>query len=150
MFTDATRCRLWERISRLGLDAFAHILTTQRLTEAARQANVSPGNGPLNRANMVWLALSAALHRSRTFAEVLTLSLKILRDAEVGHDLFPTPAAGPPPRPKRSRHDPRRDDPTVVSEVAFVKARKAMPPSYWAALLVLLTDGFEPDHAAAF
>ena len=43
-------------------------------------------------------------------------------------------------RRRRSPHDPRRADPTQVSEEAFAKARRVMPSGFWVALLHLLTD----------
>ena len=83
------------------------------------------------------------LASGRNFADVLALTLKILRDAGTW------PATVPKPRTKstrRSKHDPRGSDPTHVTEEAFVKARKLMPWSFWIGLIMVLVDSFEEQH----
>jgi hypothetical protein len=91
---------------------------------------------------------------------VLTLTLKLLSDMD-----RLTPPAGPaksaksakaaksaksaePARARRSKHDPRTDDPARLSEEAFAQARQAMPAAYFHALLWLLGELFESRHGA--
>lgn len=148
MFTDERRCNVWERIHQHDLLPFATLLPWKRMEEAARRAGVVLGKGPLHWGNMVWLGIAAALQTTQNFAGVLTFTLKILED-------LPSSASSPwkparPPRSahrkNRSKHDPRPDDPTQISEEAFAQARKRMPLAFWAALLVLLGEQFEADH----
>lgn len=67
--------------------------------------------------NLAWLAVASALHRSRSFADVLTLTLKLLADIEgfastlLGEERHN--AKRRKPDRWRSRHDPRRRDATT-------------------------------------
>ena len=47
---------------------------------------------------------------------------------------------------RRSKYDPRGANPCMVSEEAFVQARKKMPWNFWVTLLAMLTAGFEKAH----
>jgi hypothetical protein len=137
VFRDPTRARLWPQLARRDCRAFAHLLTPDRLARAAAAAAVPWGQGPLNLATLTWLALACAWHRLRPFADVLGLTLKLLRDATAAPD--PPP---PPPRPRHRRHHPRVADPTRLSEEAFTQARGRLPWAFWPALLGLLADDF--------
>lgn len=150
MFTDEHRRIVWDQIRQHDLRAFAKWLSPELLTTAATEAGVRIGNGPLYVVNLAWLAVAAALHASRSFAGVLTLTLKLLADTE---GFAGTPLGQERSKAKRrqstrrrSRHDPRRRDGTVVSEEAFAKARRVLSPAYWRALLRLLGERFEAVH----
>jgi hypothetical protein len=65
--------------------------------------------------------------------------------------------AGPPARragvkktgcasARRKKHDPRGGDPNLVTEEAFVQARKRMPQAFWVALILLLGECFDREH----
>ena len=150
MFKDDLRVSVWDEIRQYGLRVFAKRLTPETLVEAAQIAGLNLGRGPLHLANLAWLGIAAAMHRSRNFADVLGMVLKLLFDSEQ----FASTSLGKAKRNgqrrrgsrKQSKHDPRRRDPTEVSEEAFAKARGKMPLSYWMALLLLLGKRFEAEH----
>jgi hypothetical protein len=152
MFTDEHRRKLWDDIRQQDFRALGRFLTPDIFAEAARRAGVAFGKGPLYVVNLVWLGIAAAIHRTENFAGILTLTLKLLADQE---SYAATPVAQAQRqgrkrsrrrRRRRLRHDPRRDDPTLVSEEAFTKARRLMPIAYWMALLLLLIERFEEAH----
>ncbi|MCK4340149.1 MAG: transposase [Phycisphaerae bacterium] len=150
MFTDEHRRIVWDQIRQHDLQAFTKWLSPELLTTAAAEAGVRIGKGPLYVVNLAWLAAAAALHASRSFADVLTLTLKLLADTE---GFAGTPLGkerGNAKRrkgtPRRSKHDPRRRDGTVVSEEAFTKARRVLSLDYWRALFTLLGERFEAAH----
>jgi Transposase DDE domain len=135
MFADSTRAALWPQLARRDFRVFAHLLTPALVTRAARAAGCALGRGPLNLLTLVWLSLACAWHRGRSFADVLGLTLKLLRDLADG----PEPA---PRLPRRGNHDPRVDDPTQLSADAFTQARARLPWGFWLALTALLADDF--------
>lgn len=150
MFTDEHRRIVWDEIRQHDLRAFAKWLSPQLLTTAAARAGVRVGNGPLYVVNLAWLAVAAALHTSKSFADVLTLTLKLLADTE---GFASTPLGkehNNAKRRKRARqrsiHDPRRRDATVVSEEAFTKARRLLSVDFWQVLFALLGERFEAAH----
>jgi hypothetical protein len=128
------------------------LLPDELLTQAAKEAGRRIANCALNLTTLVWLGVAAALHRWRNFASVLRLTLKLLEDAE--HWPHSPLAAtrrrarrrgtGQPRR--RSKHDPRRNDPTELSEEAFAQARQKMPLEFWIRLVMLLGARFEQQH----
>jgi hypothetical protein len=126
-------------------------LTEDVFAQAAAVAGVRLGGSALALPQMVWLAISGALHASRNFADVLVLTLKLLEDRSQWNA---SPLAAAQRRAKRQRkkkrcrHDPRGSDPTRVSEEAFVQARQRMPWAYWAALFSLLGQRFQQQHDA--
>jgi hypothetical protein len=148
MFTDDARCRTMNQVQPLGLEGFARFLTPQLFAEAERVVKCVR-RGPLSLACLTWLGVAAALHTTKSFAGVLSLTCKLLNDA---------PACLKQNRPKtgrrrrdgkqRSKHDPRGGQPDCVSEEAFAKARQSMPWEYWCALIVLLADRFANQHDA--
>jgi hypothetical protein len=143
MFTDDRRCEVFRKIREKDARAFAHLLTPDVFARAAQQAGLVVGKSALNVTNLVWLGIASAWHSGRNFADVLGLTLKLLRDAGTW------PARESQPRKKsisRSKHDPRGTDPTQVSEEAFVKARKLMPWSFWTSLIMVLVDTFDEQH----
>jgi hypothetical protein len=148
MFVDSTRRRLWDQLREHDGRLLGRFLTPTVLQQAARRAGLTLGRHPLHLANLVWLGLLAALYTAKNFADVLTLTLKVLADHE-GFDDTPLGRARrrrPRRRGPRAKHDPRRDDPTAVSEEAFTKARRLMPLAYWTTLLLLLGERFEAAH----
>jgi hypothetical protein len=121
--------------------------------EAARRVGVHLGRSALGLPTLVVLGLAAAFHRTKSFAEVLLLTLKLLEDSEHWND-SPLAAArrnGQRAQKRRgktrhSKHDPRGGDPTTVTEEAFVQARQRMPLGFWAALLMVLVERFQEEH----
>ena len=150
MFTDEHRRIVWDQIRQHDLRAFAKWLSPELLTAAAAKAAVRVGRGPLDVVNLAWLGVAAALHTSKSFADVLTLTLKLLADTE---GFASTPlgkernnAQRRKRTRRRSKHDPRRRDATEVSEEAFTKARRLLSIDFWRALFTLLGERFEATH----
>ncbi len=150
MFTDEHRRSVWDQIRQHDLRAFARFLPAELLTTAAVNAGIRVGNGPLYVVNLAWLAVAAALHASRSFSDVLTHTLKLLSDTE---GFASTPLGKERHNAQRrkgdwqrSKHDPRREDGTVVSEEAFTKARRVVPLDFWRVLFTLLGERFEAAH----
>jgi hypothetical protein len=156
MFTDEHRRSVWEQIRQHDLRAFDRLLTPEVLAAAAARAGVAMGRGPLCLANLAWLSVSCALRATRNFADVLVMTLKLMRDAD---GWSRTPLAGRCRRSRRGRrrgsrrerrkHDPRPADPSVLSEEAFAQARSKAPAGYWVALVLLLGERFEAGHGPA-
>lgn len=147
MFTDEHRRIVWDQIRQHDLRAFAKWLSPELLSAAASQAGIRVGRGPLYVVNLAWLAVSSALHTSKNFGDLLTLTLKLLADTE---GFAATPLGKERHNAKRrkhtkrrSKHDPHRRDPTAVSEEAFTKARRRLPVEFWRALLTSLSKRFE-------
>jgi hypothetical protein len=133
------------------LRAFTGVLSAEVFTEAAAQADVTVGESPLCCRNMVWLGIASALHHTKAFADVLGFTMKLLTLAPE----FSSASLGRPKQAakqtgrragKRSKHDPRGGDPTVVSDAAFSNARQAMPLEYWMAVLLVLGRRFQAQH----
>ena len=152
MNTDSIKATVWDQFRQRDLRAFQHIFSPRRLALAAARCGLAVGHSPLNLANLLWLALACAWHRSRSFADVLGLFLKTLGDAQDWlHDpLRPLCQPDPDGRPaRRSKHDPRGGPPGTPSEEAFAQARPKLPPRLVDCLLLLLWDDFErayPDY----
>ncbi len=153
MFTDERRCKVWERIRQHDLRVFGKLLPTAVFGEAGLRAGVRLGNSALALPTLVMLGLGAALHRAKSFADVLILTVKILEDGE-HWNASPLAAARRNTqrtqkrrhKTKRSKHDPRGGDPTAVTEEAFAQARQRMPLEFWAALLMVLVERFHAQH----
>jgi hypothetical protein len=149
MFKDEQRRTVWDTIRQHDLRAFSTLLTADLVGEAVRRAGVRLGVGPLNAVNLTWLALSSALHWTENFTNILSLTFKLLEDYEAfGSQARKSsePRRWPRGRKRRSRHDPRRDDLTVVSEEAFTKARRLLPVKFWTELMLLLVARIEHKH----
>jgi transposase len=158
MFKDEHKRGVWDTLRHHDLQALSRLLPVSMVREAAAFAGAQFGSGALNLATLVWLALLAALEKGRNFAGVLELTLKLLHDAQ-GWDGPPSPGLLPTACRRRGRRskgwrknkrrrkqDPRGGDPNLVSEEAFVQARKQMPPGFWVALIMLLSDCFQREH----
>lgn len=166
MFTDELRARVCQQVRQSELQAFGQILTPTILAQAAAQAGLRLGKGPLNRAILVWLAISAALRPTLDFAGVLSVSFKLMLDA----GRLPEPPArkqprckdrrrncsrskranskrcGSKPTPARSKHDPRKPPQSCPTEEAFCQARRLMPQGFWVCLILLLGQLFHQKH----
>ena len=162
MFVDHNRHYAWDKIRRRDFRIFAPILTDQVIAQAAYYAGVSLGGGPLGLVVLVWLGVNSALHRDKSFSDLLAFTLKLLRNdprwspaklLPTGAEATPTPndrearRAGARIDKVRSKHDPRgAGDPFKVSDSAFTQARQAMPWAFWVALVAVLAERFENDH----
>lgn len=82
MFTDEQRRTVWEETRQHDLRTFEKWLSPDVLLQAAGDAGLRSGRGPRHIANLAWLAIAAALHTSKSFADVLGLALKLLSDTE--------------------------------------------------------------------
>jgi len=143
MFTDEQRRSVWEQIRQQDLRAFARLLTSQVLKEGAVRAGLAMGRGPLGLANLAWLSLASAIHAGRNFADVLAMSLKLLRDADACG--FALPQAH---HRRTSKHDPRPREDGSLSEEAFAQARSKAPAAYWISLILILGEKFRAQHAS--
>jgi len=151
MFKDEQRYEVWSEIRQHDLRAFSKLLTPEAFAEAALRARISVVQSPLYVINLVWLGISAAMHATDSFACVLTMTLKLLEDQQGFAQSKVGRAQKQGHRKKcagRSKHDPRRDDPTEVTEEAFAKARQRMPLEFWMQLIILLGERFEAQHGA--
>ena len=158
MFKDELRDKVWNEIRQSDLRAFDKLLTPQVFAETARQAGVRIGCSALNLVNLVWLGIATAIQHGATFAFVLTTTLKLwedqerFRDSSLGQQQKKGRRAKRKgkqkgSRGKRSKHHPHRDDPTQVTEEAFVQARQRMPLAFWMALVTILAQRFQQDHS---
>jgi hypothetical protein len=133
--------------------AFSTKVTPAVLAKAAVRTGVELGESPLCLGNLVWLGIATALHVGRNFASILTMTLQLLEDQQgfYASKLGKEKRKGQQrktTRRRRSKHDPRRDDPTVVSEEAFAKARHRMPLCFWRNLIIVLGEEFQAHHQA--
>ena len=148
MFRDELRYEAWDEIRQSDLSGFRKLLPDSVLEEAGRRAGVEEQHCPLCGANLVWLGIVAALHHTLSCAKVLTETVRMLDLAANG---LPEPIVkgrrnAERCKSKRSKHDPRGTDPAVVSEEAFVHARRNMPQAWWECLIHVLTERFEGQH----
>jgi hypothetical protein len=146
MFKDELRDSAWTRLRQRGLRPFAGMLTPQAMQTAAAQAGIAVSQSALNVCTLTWLGLVGALHTAKSFADVLTLTWKLLEDAQC-----PLPPPRPSRRPKlgkgrrRSKHDPRGTS-LQVTEEAFALARPKLPLKFWLGLLMILGEEFQRRH----
>jgi len=149
MFKDERRCRVWDETRQLDLRAFVKFLTPSLFGKAAQAAGVRLRSNPLNWANMVWLGIAAALHTAESFCSLLVLTFQLLENVQ-GWSRTPL---GRRCRKRRrgkkrsqSKHDPHGHGGLLVTEEAFVEARKRMPIQFWMWLLLLLGEQFQSQH----
>jgi hypothetical protein len=151
MFRDEHRCEVWETIRQQDIRAFSTKVTPAVIAEAAVRTGVKLVKSPLCLGNLVWLGIATALHVGQDFASILTMTMQLLENqqrfyaSELGKEKRKG-QQGKTTRRRRSKHDPRRDDPTVVSEEAFVKARRRMPLCFWMNLIIVLGEQFQSQH----
>ena len=150
MFTDEDRCRVQDEIRQHDQALFAHILTPELFLQAARLSGLPLVRAPLNLVNLVCLAVRAARHPDRSFADLLGLPLQTLQD----HEQFPASAlakllddAKQRRRRPRHRHDPHAAAAEHVSAQAFAQARQRMPSAFWVAVFFLLGEQFQRRYA---
>lgn len=149
MFTDEHRCEVWHEIRQQDIRAFSKQLTPAVFAEAAKRTGVALVKSPLCLVNLVWLGVSVAVHATDSFATVLTMTLRLLEDQQEFSQSKVGRAKKNGQRRKqrgRSKHDPRRNDPTEVTEEAFVKARQRMPLAFWINLIIILGENFAAEH----
>jgi hypothetical protein len=145
VFQDEQRCNVWDQVRQHGLRVFGKLLTPALMREAAQAAGIKLRKNPLNPANLVWLAIAAALHRTKNFADILLLIFKWLEDADLWK-----PKSRPSPSPRRAgKHHPYGPTRTTVTEEAFVQARQRLPSDFWLCLLLLLAKRFQDAHPDA-
>ncbi len=119
------------------------------MVEAARCAGVAIGGGPLTVVTLAWLSISSALHSSKNFADVLVVTLKLLSDlpgwsqSALGRQ---AKRKGGRSGKKRKPHNPRSTSLFSLSEEAFTQVRQRLPLSFWAYLLLVLSERFEAQH----
>jgi hypothetical protein len=161
MFVDHNRQAVWNQIQQRDFRTFARFLTREVIELAACRAGVALGGGPLCLFVLVRLAIACAMHPTRSFAAVLTLALKLMRNDPAwdpdsllrdAHKSQPKPQSqsrtGRHSAPSPSKHDPRGSgDPFSVSPSAFSQARHAMPWAFWVALVTILSERFEEEHS---
>jgi Transposase DDE domain len=162
MFMDEHRGKVWDEIRQQDSRLLGKHLTTEVLGEAARRAEITIGKSPLQAANLVWLSILAACFPNKDFSSILVSTLKLLADQQgFGQTAIgfaqrqgqqrksrrkSKKKSGSRKKRPRSKHDPRQDDPTVVSEEAFTKARRRLSKAFWMALLEVLNERFEKVH----
>lgn len=159
MFKDERGCEVWEEIRQRDIRAFASKITPAVIAEAGKRTGVVLVKSPLCLGNLVWLGIASALHMGLDFACILTTTLKLLEDqqgfysTEVGKarrngQRRTKREGGQAGKGKRgkSKHHPKRDDPTGLTEEAFVKARRRMPLSFWVNLITILGEQFQEQH----
>lgn len=153
MFTDERRCDVWGQMREQGIRGFSKQITPYVIAEAGRRTGVKLARSPLCLANLVWLGISCALHVKDDFATVLGATLKLLEDQQ---EFFSTDVGKATKNGRRrerrarnsrqSKHRPIREDPSALSEEAFVKARRRMPLSFWVNLIIVLGERFQEQH----
>ncbi len=151
MFTDERRHKIWGELGQYGLRCFREILSPEVFSEAAERAAVRVVKSPLSVINLAWLGIAAALHCTRSFADVLLVTWTVLDDAQ-----FSDPRAkqmrktakrhGKRKSRNQKKHNPRGTNGFHVTEEAFAQARKRMPLHFWAALLMVLVERFQLRH----
>ena len=149
MFRDERRGKVWEAVGQRELQAFSRLVGRQQLVDAAERTGLAIRRGPLSVITLTWLGIASALHTSRSFADVLVLTLKLLSDMPGWSDSsLGRQCAQRKKRPgkKRCKHDPHGQSRGAVSEEAFVQARRSLPISFWVNLLLVLGEQFEARH----
>jgi hypothetical protein len=147
MFTDEHRGKVWEGLGQRDLQAFSRLVSRQHLVDAARRCGLGVGRGPLSLVTLVWLSISAAFHASKNFADVLSLTLKLLSDLPGWSESRLGRQCRRPRSCRRSaKRDPRGSTLTSLSEEAFVQARRRLPISFWTGLLLVLGERFAALH----
>jgi hypothetical protein len=156
MYRDKERQEVFDQLRERDLRVFAQHLTPDLFVEAAQRAGLRLWSCPLNLANLSWLAISAAWRKKESFVTILTITLKVLQDHEgfsqsaFGQDIAKKQRQAKKAKDqkkKASKHQPHGQDPTQVTEEAFAKARQRMPLDFWVALILLLVERFEAQHA---
>lgn len=151
MFTDEHRNKVWDEIRQRDIRGFSRQLTPAVFAEAATRSGLRLVKSPLCLIHLVWLGIAAAWHVRQSFATVLTLTLKLLEDQQQFRQskLGRAKKNGKRKKPvRRRKHDPRRNDPTEVTEEAFAQARQRMPLDFWLTLIIILGERFEAEHGA--
>jgi hypothetical protein len=156
MFKDELRNKVWDDVRQRDIRAFGKFLTPEVFGKAAAVAGVKLGKNALSLVQMAWLGISCAIHTSKSFCGVLKWTMKILEDAGNWQPAVAKRSSQRKNKKKlgsrkkaeeKSKHNPHGKSLTNVTEEAFCLARKAMPQSFWIALLLILGKCFEEQHA---
>src|SRR3954471_11338742 len=135
------RRHVWDQLRQKDFRAFDALLPADVVLQAARDAAVAVGTGPLHVVTMAWLCIASALHSLETFSAVLEHTLKLVEDGPHYHGSgLDRARRDAPPAGQRRRHDPRPKDPGTVTEEAFTQARRLLPRGFWVGLVVLLAE----------
>lgn len=156
MFKDEQRKQVFDQLRERDLRVFSDLLQLEVLLEAAKRSGVRVWTCPLNFFNLVWLGIAAAWRKEDSFATILSGTLKLLQDQEhFAHSDFgrkldrqKRKRCWGKNKCKKNKHNPHGQDPTQVTEEAFAKARQRMPLDFWVALILVLVERFEAEHAA--
>lgn len=155
MFTDELRCEVWEEIRQQDIQAFSSKITLAVIAETAQRTGIKLVKSPLCVGNLVWLGIATAMHAGMDFATILTKTLQLLEDQQ---EFYSTNLGNEKEKGQRrklesdqkksakSKHHPKCDDPTELSEEAFVKARRRLPVSFWINLIMVLGERFQEQH----
>jgi hypothetical protein len=110
MFKDDLRCSVWEQVQSRGVRSFAKFLTPSLISEAARMCQRHVGSNPLNLMSLVWIGVAYALDGTKSFANILTVTFKILMDAPNSplRSFNPEPESARPSRPVRRKRTRKR------------------------------------------
>ena len=81
MYTERSRSEVLGQVHSRGVRAFKTFLTPAVFAQAASQAGCRIIPRPLNLVNLVWLGLACALDTTKSFAAVITTTVKILAAA---------------------------------------------------------------------
>jgi hypothetical protein len=161
MFMDEHRGKVYSEIRQRDSRLLGKHLTADVLGEAARRAGITITKSPLHAINLVWLGILAACFPNKDFSSILQSTLKLLADQQGFARTSISRAQRQEQDRKarrqkgksrsrnkkaRSKHDPRREDLTVVSEEAFTKARRRLPVAFWMAILKVLNERFAAEH----
>ena len=154
MFKDEQRDTVWNEVRQHDLRSFGDLLTPAVFANASRRACLKIGTSALNLANLAWLGIACAKDTSLKFSTVLKSTQQFLEDQQgyFSTSLGKAKSEGLKKDQKnrakgqKSKNDPRRNDPTTVTEEAFVQARQKVPMAFWAALLLLLVEKFQEQH----
>jgi hypothetical protein len=148
MFTDEHRCDVCSKIRQHDIRAFTRFLTTAVFIETLARTGLRLVKSPLHLVNLVFLGIGAAIHVKESFQSVLTITLKLLEDQQqfAQSELGKAKRKGQHKKRHRSEQDPRRNDPTEVSEEAFAQARQKMPLEFWINLIIVLGERFDAEH----
>jgi hypothetical protein len=82
MFKDEHRYDVWNEIRQHDIRMFSRQLTPGVLAEAAKRSGLRLVKSPLCVVNLAWLGIAAAFHCTKSFAYVLTTTMKLLEDHE--------------------------------------------------------------------
>jgi len=123
MFTDDKGVAYGKKFVNKTCGLFARLFTP-RYSARRPSSRLAMGRGPLGWRLWPGWRSPAPCTPGRNFADVLVMTLKLLRDADASGQLGRCCQSQ---GGKRKKHDPRPADPQALSEEAFVQARGKAP-----------------------